>query len=148
MCVFPNLDTENFARVKPTVNDLAGKYLPTKQTLQSITNEGHYKVNKLFVSLRSDGSFEMQNMPDWWLTDFGEPQGCLVNGQGSWEVVQQQSWWELRLDFLSGENLCLENYSTGLTISVPIVGNTAPYSLWFYVGDPDSGKVMIFEKRK
>lgn len=148
MCSFPRFGAENFATVQPKIEDLNGKYVPTEETLKYIVNEGRYEINenRVFIRLLPNGDFVMQNMPDWWLTDFGQPQGCLINGEGDWDVVQHQDWWELRFDFQSGSNLCSEKYSSGLTISVPIVGNIKPYSLWFYVGDPDSGHTMIFQK--
>ncbi|HLO31601.1 MAG TPA: hypothetical protein VK249_20785 [Anaerolineales bacterium] len=147
-CIFPSLDTEHFAKVEPRLEDLNGKYVPTKETLKDMVNQGRYEVNenRVFIRLLPNGNFEMQNMPDWWLTDFGESQGCLINGQGNWEVVKQHNWWQLRFDFLSESHLCIKKYSSGLTISVPIAGNNKPYSLWFYVGDPDTGHVMIFQK--
>jgi len=148
ICVFPHLDTESFAEAEPKIEDLNGKYVPTTETLKYIVNEGRYEIeaNHVFIRLLPNGNFEMQNMPDWWLTDFGQSQGCLITGQGKWEVVKQQNLWKLSFDFLSESHLCLKKYSSGLTISVPIVGNNKPYSLWFYVGDPDSGHVMIFKK--
>ena len=146
VCIVPNFDTENFTKSKPTVADVSGEYVPTSETLEDIIEGGHYKVNDIFIALSPDGSFEMQNLPDWWLTDFGKPEGCLISGQGNWEVVKQQDWWALRLDFLRGKNLCLEKFSAGFTTSIPVGGDNFPYSLWFYIGDPDIGHVMIFEK--
>ena len=148
ICAFLLFRAEDFSTVEPKIENLNGKYVPTEKTLKYIVNEGHYEVNenRVLIQLLPNGDFVMQSMPDWWLTDFGQPQGCLINGQGKWNVVQHQNWWELRFDFLSGSNLCLKKHSSGLTISVPIVGNDKPYSLWFYVGHPDSGHVMIFQK--
>jgi len=146
MCLCPNLDTLNFAKDKPAIIDLSGKYTPTQATLKNIVDEGHYNVNNIFILLSPDGNFELKNMPDWWLTSFGQPQDCLISGQGNWKIEKQQEWWELKLDFLTGKNLCVEEFSAGFTTSVPISGDATPYSLWLYVGDPDSGHVMIFEK--
>lgn len=148
MCAFPRFGSEDFATVQPKIEDLNGKYVPTKETLKYIVNEGRYEIEEdhVFIRLLPNGDFVMQSMPDWWLTDYGQSQGCLINGQGKWDVVQEQNWWELRFDFLSGSNLCSKKYSSGFTTSVPIIGNDKPYSLWFYVGDPDSGHIMIFQK--
>ncbi len=148
ICAFPPFGAEDFATVEPKIEELNGKYVPTEETLKYIVNEGRYEVNedRVFIRLLPNGDFVMESIPDWWLTDYGQSQGCLINGQGQWDVVQHENWWELRFDFLSDSNLCLKKYSSGLTISVPIVGSEKPYSLWFYVGDPDSGHVMIFQK--
>lgn len=148
ICGFPNLQTESFAEAKPKAEELNGKYVPTEKTVDYIIKEGHYEVkaNHVFIRLLPNGNFDMQNMPDWWLTDFGQSQGCLITGQGEWDVVEQRKRWELSFEFPSGSNLCLKKHSGGLTISTPILGNKKPYSLLFYVGHPDNGDVMIFEK--
>ena len=149
MCVVPNLDTEYFAKTKPDSEKLVGKYLPTIETLKLIRDEGHYEVGaneNISITLFSDGTFEMENMPDWWQTDFGRPKGGKDSGTGQWSVVKLQEWWQLELDFDSRENFSSETASSGLTTFIPIVDNPLPYALWFYVGDPDGGKVMIFKR--
>jgi len=145
MCVFPNPDTELYTRTEPKVTDLVGNYIPTSATLDFIRNKGRYEVVDSFVVLSLDGSFEMVNMPDWWHI-FGEPKGGFDSGQGEWSVRKSQGWWELMLDFSSRENFSSEKVSTGLITDVTLVGEAPPYQLWFYVGDPDAGHVMIFEQ--
>lgn len=147
-CAFSPFGAENFATVEPKIEDLNGKYVPTEETFRYIVNDGGYEVkeSRVLIRLLPNGDFVMQDMPDWWLTDFGQPQGCLINGQGKWDVMQHQNWWELSFEFVSESNLCVKKYSSGLTITVPIVGNDKPYALWFYVGDPDSGHIMTFQK--
>jgi len=140
MCVCPNLDTEYFAKNRPEQTDLVGKYIPTTDTLQFIRSEGGYEVIDISITLLQDGSFEMINMPDWWCEPFGESNGGFDSGRGKWQVAKRQEWWVIELDFSS------ENPPTGFT-SVPLVGEIPPYRLWFYVGDPDSGDVMIFESK-
>jgi hypothetical protein len=139
MCVCPNLDTEYFARNKPKPTDLVGRYIPTENTLHFVRDEGGYEVVDTSITLSIDGSFEMVNMPDWWMEPFGKPSGEFDSGKGEWSIERQQEWWELELNFNS------EDPPTGLTF-IPLVGEAPPYKLWFYVGDPDSGDVMIFEQ--
>jgi hypothetical protein len=148
ICIFLNWDTGYFAKAEPKLEDLNGKYVLTKESLEYIVKEGRYEVNanRVFVRLLPNGHFKMQNVPDWWLTDFGQSQGCLITGQGDWDVVKQLNRWKLKFEFLAGSGLCLKKYFSGLTVSVPIVGDSTPYSLWFYVGNPDNGHVMIFKK--
>ena len=134
VCIVPNLDTKYFATSKPPLAEMVGKYVPNERTWNYIRTEGHYEVTDIFIILSSDMSLEMRNMPDWWLTDFGKSNGKLESQDGTWSIVKQQGWWELGLDFPS------------LTTTIPIVGDQHPYVLWFYIGDPDEGHVMIFEK--
>ena len=138
-CVFPNLDSEYFTRNKPKQADLAGKYVPTTNTLQFIGEEGGYEAVDISITLWPDGSFEMVSMPDWWGETSGKSSGGFDSGHGEWDIVKHQEWWNLELDFTS------EDPPVGLT-SVPLVGEAPPYRLWFYVGDPDVGDVMIFDK--
>ena len=148
MCVFPNLDTEYFVSEEPKTAELVGRYFPTSGTMRFIREEGKYEIdeNEITLLLKADGNFEMKNMPDWWHTDFGKSKGGEDSGEGSWRIVAHQEWWDVQLDFDSREQFSSDKTESGLITSVPIVGDAPPYFLWFYVGDPDSGKVMVFER--
>ncbi len=135
-CHIPNFDDENFTKSKPKNEDLVGKYVPTAETLKLVREEGKYRKVETSIELFKDGSLKMVNMPDWWLKEFGESKGGFESGVGTWDVREQQGRWELGLDI------------KGLvSTSIPIADVPVPYLLWFYVGDPDQGKVMIFEKK-
>jgi hypothetical protein len=148
MCVFPNLDTENFVRAEPKTTELVGRYVPTAGTIKLIREAGKYEIDEdeITLLLTADGKFEMKNMPDWWNTDFGKPEGGKDSGEGSWRVVAHQDWWDVQFDFDSREHFSSARVESGFITSAPIVGDAPPYFLWFYVGDSDSGKVMIFER--
>lgn len=148
MCVLPNLDTEYFVRKEPKITELVGKYAPTTQTMKLITEVGKYEIdeNGIVIILMANGKFEMNNMPDWWNTDFGTPEGGKDSGKGSWRLIRHQDWWDVQFNFDSREHFNSDKSSYGLIKSVPLVGDTPPYFLWFYIGDPDSGKVMVFER--
>ena len=126
----PNLDTESYAKEKPKRKDLVGKYIPTESTWKFIRDEGHYEVSEISIQIFPDGSYKITNMPDW-LNPSGKSGGKLRSSGGEYSIVQEQEWWELQLNGYYG---------------VPIQGDAPPYRLWFYVGDPDSGDIMIFEQ--
>ena len=136
LCGCPiNLDTEKFAVNKPKNEDLVGKYVPDAETVEWVRGAGQYPKVDTSFELSKDGSFKIVNMPDWWLEPFGKSKGGFISGVGKWEVTKQQEWWELEFAFNSSP-----------ARSVPIVGTTVPYHLWFYVGDRDQ-RAMIFEKK-
>lgn len=137
MCVVPNLDTEYFAKSEPGHQDLVGEYRPTQATLQLLQDKGNYALVDIVIYLMDDGSFQVTNMPDWWQDITGESNGTFGSFQGAWNVAKAQEWWELELDF----------DADGITdMSLILVGQEAPYYLWRYIGDPDEGDVMIFER--
>ena len=138
-CHFPNPDTENFTQIKPDNQDLVGTYLPTAETTKWVREERKYPNVETSFVLSKDGSFQMINIPDCWGEAFGKGSGGFKSGSGQWEVTKEQNSWELKLEFKSG---------LALTTWINIVGKSAPYSLWFYVGDPDQGDVMILEKKR
>lgn len=145
----PSLNTIYFTETEPDRKELVGKYYPTAETINLIREDGTYEISEkeeMVISIMTDGTFEMTNMPDWWLTNFGIPTGGFDSGKGQWHIVQQQSWWNVALKFESRENFSSKPGSGSLSTSIPIVGNEAPYSLWLYIGDPDSGTVMVFEQ--
>ena len=135
MCTAPNLDTENFTANRPT--DLTGIYTPTKSSWAFIKNEGGYTVTDISVTLAPDGSLTMTNIPDWWSNGRYDSNNEVESCQGKWGVKQVQSWYELSITCRTPTLIS--------SSSVPIVGERPPYQLWFYIGDPDSGDVMIFE---
>lgn len=145
-CVVPNLDSEGFVRTEPDPADLVGVYAPTEASWRLILEEGGYERQEggyerqeTGLTLAANGTFTMTLMPDWWVDPFGKPGGGYHSGTGTWSVVPHQTWWDVQLDFDS------PSPPVGMT-SMPLVGDAPPYRIWFYVGDPDSGDVMIFER--
>jgi hypothetical protein len=150
MCLFGayDFDKDNFTKTEPQPEKVAGTYLPTKETLLLIKNIGLYDLQNISISLHSDGTFEMQNMPDWWITDYGVSNGGTDSGKGKWRVHKTTGgdWWQLELEFVSGTFSSKEYLSEGFYTEMHLSGEQPPYSLWVYVGDPDKGRVMIFEQ--
>jgi hypothetical protein len=148
MCGFGayDSDSEHFTRTKPESTKLAGVYRPTTETWKLINEMGHYNVQDISLTLLPDGTFKMINMPDWWHTDFGESFGGTDSGKGKWSLSQQNDWWEIELSF----NTTIFNSDPSLSgnfVTWPVLSEEQqPYSLRFYVGDPDDGRVMIFQQ--
>ena len=143
----PNPDTRHFTKKKPKNEDLVGTYVPDAKTLRWIRQAGKYPEVENSVVLSADGSFQMINMPDCWTDPFGIPKGRFDSGIGEWQSVRLQEWWDLRLTFRSRKEFASDPHDSGWVTFVPVVGQTPPYRLWLYVGDPDGGQRMIFEKK-
>ncbi|MES2308383.1 MAG: hypothetical protein V4507_05940 [Verrucomicrobiota bacterium] len=127
-----------FTRSKPQESDLIGLWVPTPNTLKDMEKTGGYVISKHEILLKEDGTFSMINMPDWWRDGFGDSKKGFESSEGRWELTQTQDWtkiWDITLHF------------SGYGTSVKLLGQKPPYRIHIYVGDPDSGHVMLFEKK-
>ncbi len=141
---FLGFNNENFTKIKPEPEQMAGIYLPTEKTEKLIKSQYNLDTKDISIYLYPDGAFEMNNMPDWWATDFGDSNGGVDTGKGKWDIDFDDSngeYWELFLGFETGTFSSGEMFSTWINIA----NNQPPYSLWFYIG-PDGPPVMIFEQ--
>jgi hypothetical protein len=125
--------TEVYTTKQPKAEDLVGLYVPSEETKAFIANEGHYSPAESSITLSADGSVSMTNIPDWWLTPFGESQGRFHSYHGRWTVQKHQDWWVVgvSLDDATGTEVFL-------------IGEKAPYKIHIILGDPDGGRGMDF----
>jgi hypothetical protein len=100
------------------------------------------------LDLHEDGTFNITNYPTW-TEAFSPTNGqfvAFVSTAGHWSCDTvgtvsdgntSQSYWGVRF---SDADSKLD--------SLALTGKAAPYGLIMTYGDPDSGTVMIFEKKK
>lgn len=139
--------TDVYTTTQPKTNDVVGIYFPDTNTITLISKEGHYGQVSPSITLFSDGTIIITNIPDWWLTSFGEPQGGFDSGRGTWTIEKHQEWWALGVGFTNTENFAsLTNKPEGLGAEMMLVGEKPPYKIHLIVGDPDAGKGMQFER--
>jgi hypothetical protein len=136
-----------FTTTQPKQEDVAGSYLLTQQTITP-GGWGSLKGQQCVLELRGDGTFSVTNYPTW-TEAFSPTSGLFVafistTGRWSCDTVgtvsdgrTSQSYWGVRFS----------DADTQLD-SLALTGKTPPYGLIMTYGDPDSGTVMIFEKRK
>jgi hypothetical protein len=141
-----DFDQDLFTKIEPAPQKMVGNYVPDEETMTLIRDTGNYDVQDISISLFPDGTFEMQNMPDWWLTDYGEPHGGVDSGKGTWSVSKHNWWWQIDFQFDSVSFSSRPDLPNSVGTSKDISGDQPPYSLWFYIGDPDKGRVMVFEQ--
>jgi hypothetical protein len=141
----PNV--EFYTTSRPDRADVVGKYTLTNQTVQSgglSALPGEPGV----IELRDDGTFMATNVPSR-DSDPGDEDffHSLVDCSGTWKIdtigsiangdhPPKQQW---GVEF-EGERSNTKNL--GLT------GSSAPYGLIMTFGDPDAGKVIVFERAK
>jgi hypothetical protein len=139
----------NFTTIAPEAQDLAGTYEPTEHTTELLKASGKYPAAKSSITLKTDGTVKIVNVPDWWLSSYGEAKGKFDNGTGAWSIDKNKNWW-----------LVIANFPTTTasftTTSVPakghvtamlsLVGQTPPYKLQMNISDPNADLVMQYEK--
>ena len=128
----------SFTRAKPKTEDLVGTWTPTNETVRDMSRRGKYTISHHELTLSSDGTFSMRNMPDWWSDGFGKSHQRFESGSGTWEIQRDlgplTTIYVVKLQFP-------EIWKT-----VNLSGQKPPYQLHITLGDPDSGEYMLFER--
>lgn len=126
---------------EPNKDELVGVWIPDEATLEDIRTRGKYNPTvSTKLMLRADGSFEMENMPDWWKNGFGESSGGFESNSGAWKLsgAGGACW---RID------LKVSNVGTSVGLLEHRFGGQPRYVIAIILGDPDSGEKMIFVKQ-
>jgi hypothetical protein len=146
----------NYTRRKPLETELVGRWIPTAQSRKEILGRGKYPAADYELTLNADGSFAMRNMPDWWLDPVGRSQGRFHDGAGNWKLEERKEVWRvwalmLHFESFSGNRLVRSRDSMvplkapwGTTVN--LYRQSAPYLMFFRIGDPNEGDVMFFER--
>lgn len=148
MCGFEayEFDQDRFTKTEPEPNKMTGNYVLTEKSKEGIFSNNSQDIS---ISLLSDGTFEMHNVPDAWLVtgvQLSNSNDAIFPNKGTWSLVQQDWWWRIEFKFISSNNNPFENLTDGISSRIDISGEKPPYSLWFYVGDRNKGPIMIFEQ--
>jgi len=136
-----------YTQSRPTESALVGNYRQTSDTFQFVQQEGRYPAADSSIILRSNGTFELINVPDWWLTDFGQPRGGFDSGKGRWILINLSGSWQIELEVETTKDFASRDHEPrGLVTYLSLIGESAPYKLHLTVGDPDMGDAMQYEK--
>jgi hypothetical protein len=128
-----------FARQKPLETDLVGKWVPTTQTLEDMRGNGGYSISTHELVLNADKTFFMNNMPDWWATDFGESKKGFQSAAGRWTLSPATGDSDWGIDLVVG--------TSGIGF-LHVRNQKPPYLIHIGIGDPDNGHFMLFERIK
>lgn len=139
---FPTPDERLFTPIQPVSDeDIIGTWALDSASLERMEDEGGYQISTHTLTFRDDGTFELVNMPDW--CGFGGiPTGGFYSSSGTWEITEYSGGREIFVHFAS-----LPHYEDGLYTVFNIGGREPPYYIWMYAGDPDAGRVMVFERQ-
>lgn len=130
-----------YTRTKPT-QSIAGTYKPTSGTYTFL--ESMYKNTKFSqLELRKDGSFLIQNIASVW-SPFPTG-GGFESVNGKWSLVKHQDWWAVQMNVTSVTEADGHLNQQGFGTQAMLIGQEAPYTLHFGIGDPDSGDALQYE---
>jgi len=121
---------------KPAMEDMVGTWVPNAATLHDMEENGHYKITTHELVLKANGTYEANNMPNWWKTAVGESSGTYDSETGTWKLQKKDGDWVVYL---------ISAVKYGMPLD--ILSDQPPYRLRIWLGDPDGGHRMIFEKK-
>lgn len=136
-----------FTTAQPKREDVMGSYVLTQQTITQGALS-FLQDRQCLLDLESDGSFTLTDYPTW-TEPFSPTNGqflAVISTTGRWSCDtvgtvsdgrRSQSHWGIRF---VDTNSKIE--------SLALTGKAPPYGLIMTYGDPDSGQVMILEKKK
>lgn len=130
---------DDATRIKPSPELLVGTWIPDDSTNRYMRDEGGYETSvKTELVLESDGTYKMNNMPDWWWIDDGKSRKTFRTENGNWKVSRSLdgSAWDLSLTAHDEER------------SAEMLGQKTPYRVRFNFGHIDDNKYMTFVKEE
>jgi hypothetical protein len=120
--------------------DIVGTWTLDSASLERMEDEGGYEISTHTLTFRDDGTFELANMPDWFGFP-GIPTGGFWSGSGTWGIEEYSGKWQVSVYYTTAQ------YEGTCGTLLHIGGREPPYYIWTYAGDPDAGRVMVFEKQ-
>jgi hypothetical protein len=130
---------DDATRIKPSPELLVGTWIPDESTRGLMRGEGGYDTSlRTELVLAADGTYEMNNMPDWWWFDDGKSRKTFRTENGNWKVSRS----------LDGSSWDLSLTAHGAERSVEMVGQKTPYTVRFNFGHIDDNKYMTFVKEE
>jgi hypothetical protein len=140
---------QNYTTIVPDLHDLAGTYRPDAKTTQLMTATGKYKSPNSEITLNSDGSININNVPDWWLTSFSDAQGTLDSGRGTWTIDKGRRWCQVVASFPTTEGRFTQPTvprEGHITAMLSLTGQRPPYGIQMTIMDPDAEVVMHYNR--
>lgn len=113
-------------RFAPSKADLTGRYVPDEATAELLTHGNTRYRGLYFVQLNGDGSYETGDVPIE-----------QIPSSGMWEVHRSQESADWRLVMKDRGNVA----------NVNLRGQSAPYSIRIYTGDPDANQYLTLVRK-
>jgi hypothetical protein len=128
--------TYKYTTIKPNELDIIGTWNATSSSLDDMHNRGHYDYVTPRITILSNHTFVMKNIPDWLFNGSGKSHKKFITGSGRWELFQ--------LDKEEGGGWGV-NFSSKYGWAM-LVGNEPPYSLEFSEGNVDESEGDVDER--
>ena len=127
---------------KPKTIQFIGKWKLDKFSYDLINQNG-YEIKTVELNIKSDGSFELKNFPNFIDVFTKSKTKEYLNVGGNWKIGKNFSDenWVLGLNF---EKSSL--YRNGFAMDFELYEEKGKIILWYFVGDPDSGERLLFRK--
>jgi hypothetical protein len=132
---------------EPKQEDVVGSYELTQQNIVSGDLE-FLQGRRCVLDLHSDGTFSITNYP-FWSEAFSMTNSKLksfISQTGRWSCAEVGGVSDGKT-YKRNWGIQFSNTTTNLD-SLALTGQAPPYGLIMTYGDPDSGTVMIFERKK
>jgi hypothetical protein len=129
-------------REKPNEQDIIGIWQLSKDSLHMARANG-YQLSTPQLEFREDGSFVMTDIPDIAINPW-EPQHRVYSGAGTWDISRDavNDEWDVEVHIVE-----FNGAETRFVIAFELYGETSPYKIYRWAGDPDTGAMWVFEKQ-
>ena len=131
------ITTKNLTE-KPLSEEFIGSWKIDKYSYELIEKK-EYKQKNVKLIIKNDGSFAAKNFPDFVNVFSENKMNEYINANGTWKIGKdfKGEKWTLSLDF---------NKSEYFSTEFELYRQDEKLILWYFVGDPDSGERLLFEK--
>ena len=122
---------------KPSETEIVGTWIPDSSTLNEMKTWRTFDSSKLpKLIFKENGHFEMIDTPNWWNVSEG-----FNSTKGKWKLSNSLSQiWRIDIDF--------DNLVTDIGLKKNNFSDQPKFIIFSFIGDPDSGNVMVFTKEK
>ena len=85
-----HLSKNDGPRAAPSREGLVGTWVPDELTRRKMRDEGGYDPGiRTELVIDSDGTYKLNNMPDWWWHYEGQSQKTFRSENGKWEITTE-----------------------------------------------------------
>lgn len=131
----------SYTKREPDPKDVVGTYVPDERTAGIVRSRKGLELPSTQIVIRPDGTYNIDNVPEWNNAMSASSVGPLVTRSGRWHLEQRQNtFWVVSILYRNG--------STDTYDGISLREQKPPYLLHFTLGDPDSGESLVFTKQQ
>jgi hypothetical protein len=117
-------------RVRPSRESIIGQWAIDNFSRENMQRDGGYTLSTHTLTFHEDRTFDMVNMPDWWLSIGGASHGAFYSGSGTWEIDKFDGYWVIWMRFA-----VLRGYPNGLVTTLTIGDWNGERSIYYRLGE-------------